>query len=179
MTFRDSVVTTPWIGLHTGCVNVDSRRLYAPESCSRTFEAVTRARFRRTVTLPGMSGNRIQADAMASLVVGWRSLRDVTRPKSNLHVIRNAGRTTGWPLEYESGNRFAGAHPFVCLVSVEQSPRKFEGHARFSVKFASNSIIVIEIVVVYLNCSFDSEIERCRAKFSLEIIPHWRERREG
>jgi len=92
----------PWIELHTGCVHMDSERFCAPESRSRAFEAVSRARFRRAVIarmLPGMLGDWIQVGGTIRRYDGWpavwrRSLRDVTRSKSNLHVIRCAGRTT-------------------------------------------------------------------------------------
>lgn len=110
------------------------------------------------------SGNvRIQAGTIPE--VRPAGLRDVAWPKSNLHVIRRAGRTTDRS-SAKVGADLRGAHPFVCPVSVETSPRSSKetrGRRARSivtlVEFSSSSSST------YFNCSFD-------AKLLVEIISH-------
>lgn len=109
---------------------------------ARSRSAVSRARFDRIIMarmLPGMHGvtklKRICRRPCSS-PRSRRSLRDVARPKSNLHVIRlrrknNAAsrRRVGRPLGRRS-DRFAAAHLFVptvsCVTEWKQSLSKFK-----------------------------------------------------
>ena len=114
--------------------------------CIRGFREILRsgklaARFRSGVSraviarmLPGMPGDRIQAVTIRRYD-GWpavrrRSLRDVARPKSNLHVIRHAGRTTDGTRVIARVRKWESicGGSAICLprVSVETIPSKFE-----------------------------------------------------